>query len=248
MSLSTLQRLVALSWSVGLSIVPAAPASAVPVTFTFQGATTAGGVDAFQIFGPEEIPAGQPFTFSYTFESTTPDSDADPEFGQYVGAVSSFIFTMGGQTLTLTPNIHNEITVANVDQLGEDLEEYGLQIGEALIEDGIVTGFAVLFSTGLVGGVNAFESDALPTTLSDLNCADHRFALDVRPHLLAEQSCFTMFGAVGPLEEEPFRFLRLPGSVFAVTVVPEPGTLALIILALGCLACVRFRPGRQVRE
>lgn len=232
MSLSTVKRLVALFWFVCLSIVPAAPASAVPVTFTFQGATGSGGVDALQIFGPVEIPAGQPFTFSYSFESTTPDSSPFPESGLYLGAVSSFIFTMAGQTLTLTPNFRNEITVLNIDPLGDDFEQYGLEIAEALIEEGILRGLAVFFTAG-TGRVNAFESDALPISLSDLNFF---FASD-----------FTMLGLVGPPEEELFEFLRLPGFAF-VLVVPEPGTLALIILALGCLACVRFRPGRQVRE
>ncbi len=75
-------------------------ASASVVRFTFTGT-----VDQVSSPIPVQVQVGEPFSISYTFETTTPDIEPSPGFGVYLGALIDvegqigsmpIIFTMGG--------------------------------------------------------------------------------------------------------------------------------------------------------
>lgn len=82
--------------SIGMFDVAVKKADATPITFNF-----AGNVDSVDSSLSSFFSVGQTLRGSYTFESTTADSDVDPAFGSYGNAVSTLSFTIGTYTATL---------------------------------------------------------------------------------------------------------------------------------------------------
>ena len=88
---------------VTLCAVLAVPALAEPITFVFGGEIT--NIDGQLIPPFQNAQVGDPFEFSYVFESTTPDSDPDPNVGAYQ-AISEFRVKIGaaeGSWPTMAP-------------------------------------------------------------------------------------------------------------------------------------------------
>ena len=78
-------------------LVTGQPASAALFTFEFSGEVVAMYSD---LGGPPPSPwnavqIGDPWSLTYTFESTTPDNNIQPEFGNYSGALLSYILAVG---------------------------------------------------------------------------------------------------------------------------------------------------------
>jgi hypothetical protein len=133
------------------------------VRFTFSGTfdTVSGPVQA-------PVQVGQPFTFTYVFDTSTPDSDPAPNFGLYAGAIVSASVTSGSFQFSASPG---DISVLNNGFAGDTYT--------ARIEDAIR--FAQVGLTDFQFG--AFNDDHLP---ADLPFAD----FDIRR--------FTLHGDVGP--------------------------------------------------
>jgi hypothetical protein len=137
------------------AVCSAAPAVAESITLFAEGALS--GVLPSQIAGA--FPLGATFTAIWTFESTTPDTNASPGWGNYSGAMTAASFTTDGYNASCTSGA---IRVYN-DNVGDD----------RYVADGIVcSGPSIegaFFYNGSVVLIDAtgtaFDSDALPTDL-----------------------------------------------------------------------------------
>ena len=80
-------------------------ASAAPVTFSFGGAVTdvMGSVFTPGGQGPNGFSTGLPFSGSFTFDSSTPDSIAAANNGRYNGAIQNLTVNVGTYQATFTP-------------------------------------------------------------------------------------------------------------------------------------------------
>jgi hypothetical protein len=199
----------------------ALPAWAVPTTFTYTGVVTQKSIGLSTFSAPWNNPGivvGSPVTFTYTFESSTPDTDGGPNTGQYL-SITQIVLTMGPATSTMNftsppplPRIYNGNDIVfpsfttdrygvlafslpgNVDQLTFQMDD-------------------TTFST--------FNSDALPLTQPDP--ADFNFF-------------FGLMEAQGSFSTSQYRFVFDP--------LPEPGTMGLIAMS-GAVALLRR--GRRAR-
>jgi hypothetical protein len=78
----------------GFALVSALPtAQATPTTFAYTGIVQTVVPALSGTFQP-----GDAFSGSYTFESTTPDTDPSPGFGLYANAITGLTFTIGSYT------------------------------------------------------------------------------------------------------------------------------------------------------
>ncbi len=139
-----------------LCVVVAGPVLAEPVEFTFQGTIDL----VLGTFNPpfDSVAAGDEYTFQFVFESTTPDSEGAPTLGVYLDPIQSFVITIGGASMTDTPDVSY---IAVDDETVPGLEFYEVGIG--------VLTFVFGGQSGLPTGT--LSSDALPTTfeLGDLS-------------------------------------------------------------------------------
>ncbi len=123
----------------------AALADASVIRFTFTGTVT-------EVSSPVSVPVkvGNPFTVSYTFETTTPDVEPDPNFGTYLGALINVEGQIG--SLPIVFSLGN-IEIRNDSALGD------VYVAEA----GAATSELVVYLADWESG--AFQSDDLPETL-----------------------------------------------------------------------------------
>ncbi len=149
---------------------------------------------------------GMPFSGQYTFESTTPDrSFIDPTFGSYRDAVTSISGILGEVPFFEIRGLTGTISVSN-DVSVAGFDSYSVSgVTEFL-------GAPVRFSLSLGDSTAVvFSDDSLPLTPPDLRAFDSNFfALELQPDGEA-----------------------LIGELTAL--VPEPGTLALMVVGLSFL-------------
>lgn len=211
--------MVSMSWvrmSIGCATVLLAPvaAKAAPVTFSFTGTVTA--VDA-ALAG--EFSLGESVVGSYTFESTTPDSDpGDPTLGIYDNAITAFSATFGGD-YTVTQGLDNDISVANGPP-GNDVYQVFLTNPTAPTVAGLSLG-ALFLGIGDFES-NVFNSDALPLTPPDLA----EFDFDISGAIFLDS----------PINQ------GMNFQLTSLTLVPEPSTLAFVALGLMGVCCHRRKP------
>lgn len=125
-----------------------------PVTFTFGGVVT----NIEDRFGAIEAPwdsvvVGDPWSITYTFESTTPDSDPINTWGYYNNTISSYMINVGGVNQTAPPTT-SRIAVFNGLPVGFDQYEVNLYDATA--------GFNSLFFQLDDDTDSAWATDALP--------------------------------------------------------------------------------------
>ncbi len=148
---------LSICWAV-LFLAPAAT-MAFDVTFGFTGVVT--DVDAALAveFSPGEVIVG-----SYTFESTTADSDpGDPVFGIYDNAITTFTATFGGD-YTVTQGLDNDIFVGNGFN-----DSYSVFLTNPTAPTVAGLNLGALFITLVDTDSAVFASDALPLTPPDLS-------------------------------------------------------------------------------
>lgn len=148
-------------------LLAAAPALAVPITLSFEGYVSlvddAGYDPAF--FTSNGVDIGSAVSGSYTFESTGPDWNPDPNSGHY--PFESGTLQIGTFSTALQLHALTTIIVANLPHL----DTYAvLGADMATVPAGIDFGS---FSIELRDpNATAFDSDALPTTALDLSQFD----------------------------------------------------------------------------
>lgn len=139
------------------AIAPAV--SAVPVTFNFTGNVTniASGSGTFGApWNTSPAVIGSPVSVSYTFESSTPDSNGTSYLGVYANLISSCTVTINAATSTFTPTSSATAVYENfpagIDQ--HETQAHGVPGAYRLVLD-------------LEDWTNQiFTTDALPTNLA----------------------------------------------------------------------------------
>lgn len=186
----------------------ATQAQAELVTYTFTGEVSL--VDAGIA---SEFSVGEAVTGTYTFESTTPDSDGSANIGSYLNAVTAFSANIGGD-YPITLDNSSEIRVRN----NNPNDSYSVDITDPMAAT--VNGLDLSLFSIFVSDPDAtvFASDALPVTLPELS--EFETVLNV--------SFFTDGGSA-PLEELNFRLTLLQE-------IPEPSSVALAAFTLTGLA------------
>jgi hypothetical protein len=210
----------AAAFALALGFAPLARIRAGPVTFHFAGEVT-------RVVDPDglllgAILVGDPFFGSYTFESTTPDSDPHPQRGIYDGAISMVSGQVGGLAFSGPVGPLNGIRIEN-DFSGPQSEIY------QVLSDVNFTNRSMDFLISFSGfPVDVLSSDALSTTPPD------PLLFDTAQLIITDKS-----------ETIP---IHLDGEMRSL--VPEPTTLVLTLA--GVLSVLvprgyRRRRGTDVR-
>ncbi|MCB9849737.1 MAG: hypothetical protein H6817_03440 [Phycisphaerales bacterium] len=183
-------------------------AQATPVTFAFEGDITFVS-DRDGILGGQ-VNVGDTFSGSYTFESTTPDSEPHPRFGYYDDAISQIDGQAGGVPFSSPSGSTSYINIRNNEG---GLSDSYFAFGDVLIADRAVT-----FS------IQLFGSDT--TQLSDDSL------LLVPPELTAFSPRLLFLGG------SESAGINIQADVSSLVLIPEPHTLTLVVvLALGFAFC-----------
>lgn len=145
------------------SILAVGPAGAAEIEFGYRGTVTAVDASFAASLPPGSgIHVGAPIWVTYTFESTTPDSDPDPALGSYAGAIQDWTLYVGDYTFTHDPGGSvNEISV---------LFEFAVTIYESVdsvLATPSIPGQSSLESDVLFVGLEPLADDSLPTTQPD---------------------------------------------------------------------------------
>lgn len=214
------------------------PAAAIPVTVEFRG----------QVAGPSFIippsligvlAIGDPVFGRFSYETTTPDSDADATRGLYVHRDPRFRLevTLGGAQISTDP--------ANPELWIQILDDHPLGISpDGIDRFDVISRHQTLLSPSeivpaqlhlLLSDLSktVFSSDALPAIPPDLD----RFAPIGQP--FAQGQVATLSG------ESPAIFVNF--SVTSWTVVPEPAPALLLGMMLAAAWTLRRRMPRQAQ-
>ena len=216
------------------------PASATLISVEMTGAVT-----SVEIPLGAEFSSGEAITFSYVFDTETPDTNSTDEQGTYLSTIKSASVLIGDYNLTA-------VGAGNIfirdGAFGQDL--YGV-----LIEDPI---FAATRSGAILQGdpvadlnpfaivatlrdtdAEVYSSDTLPTSFPDLSLFEViEFELAFAEEILSGRATGTS---------------RVYGSIETAVIVPEPTpaseptTLVLLGLGLAGLGFARKRKLRQIR-
>jgi hypothetical protein len=201
------------------------PAAAAPVTFAFE-ADVRSVTDFHNIIPGGTIHAGDVFSGTYTFESTTLDKDPVSDTGLYVDNAppSGITFTLGGFLFGSDPaQVDSRVIVFNglINDKYTYLSKTNRIISPLLYTTHI--GFTLDDATG-----QAFNSDALLLTPPDLSKFTQVAGFSIQGQLLGE-SGFTFdinakligIKEVGDTDPVP---------------APEPTTAMLVLTGLGVIA------------
>ena len=195
------------------------------VEFTFNGSVTS-------VFDLDQAPsthplqsaaAGDAFSLTYVFESSTADTNAAADTGSYGGAIQSASVSVGSNVFEYD-FLSNGLIVVGNNLLGPT-DRYGASVsGSDANGNSLFTDLLLTDSTATV-----FSTDALPLTLdvSDFN---------IRSGSLELPFASTTAGG------EDFAEIRFRVNSATVSVVPLPGAalLGLVGLALAPVLKRRF--------
>lgn len=179
------------------------PAEAKLITFRYSGVVTS-VTDYNGVFGGL-VSVGDSFAATYTFDSETPDSAADPWYGSYRSSTTAMQTTIGSLCLG-AEGISNQIGI--IDHAVGDYITFGTY---SFTSSGIQIG-ELTFSLGDLTGT-VLSSDALPLVVPRLSVFD-------------ECKLF-LSGAQIP----GIGSASLQGEILALT--PEPCTAMLLAYGLG---------------
>ena len=198
-------------------------ATAAPVTWLVNGTIVAALNDTSSL--PSSPQLGDAFTFAITFETDTPDTYAGEGAGNYPGAVQSAVFTIDGNSSSLS--LDGLALAYTYNDIGADY--YQLTFMTRSAESGSYPSLAAEFSLWSTSPL-AFDSEALPT--------------DPPADLSIYQTSFYMVESrsAGSGQQDPYVF-GLANSIVAQSHgVPEPAAATLLAGALAAMALTRRRP------
>jgi hypothetical protein len=208
------------SWMCALFVLGAASAASGASITVYVSGTLA----QFLSGGPSiesDLSIGDPISASFSYDPDTADSQADPGWGRYSGAVSQVSgtygsgFTFGSSSLpTGEVNVTNDWGASTIDQF-QALSGFVAGLGPALPVSGeapVFFGFAVHDPTAAV-----FSSDALPTSLdlADFDTANTNLSYVALNFDNGQQARFTVTSMV--FVPEPATVLLLAGGLMALT-------------------------------
>lgn len=169
---------------------------------------------------PLDVGRGDSWSMTYTFESSTPDSDATDTRGEYHNVLMALTFTLGDFTFDLDPLMSSEMIILNDYGPGSPgspgADKYTLRAAGSLEDDHGFTSVAVLIDSlnfnSVLPPFNQFDSDALPLKPPPLTGDLNQFIVD--------------------FETTSSETVRYQGIWSQAAVVPEPSTLALLGIGL----------------
>lgn len=201
--------------SICLAVLLGAPvaAMAATVTFGFTGVVTAVNAPL-----AAEFSVGEPVVGNYTFESTTADLDpGDPTLGDYDNAITAFTATFGGD-YTVTRGFDNDIFVSNGPTIND---VYCIYLNDPMAPTAAGLDIIALIIQLIDTDSTVFASDSLPLTPPDLS--------EFEASLTA-----TIF-----YDEPGNQWIDF--QLTSLTLIPEPGTITLLLCGLASLALLRRR-------
>jgi PEP-CTERM motif len=231
-------RLAALTAAacVAVALVPAAsPAEAALITFKFEGLVVGTDYqDGFALFPGAS--AGSPFSGFFVFDSTTPDTNPDPNIGNYQQTVGAFAFSLAGKTIAFDTAGVVGIPIDPRSTYPILVEPRRYDIAGGTIVDVAGETSSITVGVELLAFEDVLTTDALPLTppnLADFTITSAAFnfsSLDTTTNVRGGLTSFTL-AAGAPGSERPEQ-------------VPEPATIALLGIGLGCVALLRRWRGR----
>lgn len=180
-----------------------------PVTWQFTGEITRVSDPLNLLGGGVEV--GSPFSGSYTFESSIPDSQPDPRQGIYNGAVVDVSGIVG--VVPFSGPHASRVNRFRIDDAtgGFERDHYALQVGITFV------GQTLDFELFMVGGhTSALLNDALPILPPDLNLFE-----------------FRGLGISDTLEQVPILI-----DATLTSVVPEPTMIVMLLVGAVCASAV----------
>lgn len=184
------------------------------ITVQFEGT-----VDSISGNAAALIDIGNSFTGSYTYETSTPDTNANTIAGDYTHAIQEITFTVGGFSFTkgidLSPSFATDSILITNNGFGIDLDAYAAVV--PVLSGSDVGDFSAskfgfeMYLAGSTGSV--YTDDSLP---SDLNLASFQsFDLGLQPTL---QLMFTDGGTKSTFAS---------ANISSISTVPVPAAVWL---------------------
>jgi len=203
------------------------------ITFNFTGTVTQFNSDPSDPFGGT-ISFGTPITGSYTFESTSPDSDPGASSGSYqiTGSPYGVTATMGGNTFTTSDFLAINIFDSSVDQYGA----LGCAPDASTCFSGDLS--IALFLQDATG--TALSSDGLPLLPPDLSDFQTR-DFSLFQNYFDANGDFFQIEIGGQIDS-------LSCASCSVAAIPEPATVFLLGFGLAGLPFVRSRIVRNSKQ
>jgi hypothetical protein len=195
-----MKRVIVIGFAVLVALWSVHRTSAAVVTWEFAGQITS-VYDENDLLGGQ-VGIGTPFSGSFAFESTTPDSLSGPNTGAYA-ALTTFVGDIGDIAVPGASPLDGWITVGNgsANMVSDDL---GVRLWGELLSNRALIDLSFTDESGAV-----FDSSALPLAPPDLAAFD-RATFVVR-------------------SDEELPLLRIEGTI--TTLVPEPSMLLLMVSA-----------------